>query len=197
MMENLIRLPETKAFLADYPKSKWQDCMESVFVYGLYCLKRDFPTGLSIPELLKISGKEQKSPRKKSSCVSSVDKSPVLRKTLPDIDLKFSPYSSSVKNSACQTIDLNPTIPHLNINSFHQIQIKEPKICSIENAQELLKNRSMDEIFLKSPQFKTRLQKQGLRQKNFPMIDLNLTASKQSLLSLDSKTNSLSTSTLL
>lgn len=197
MMENLIRFPETKAFLADYPKSKWQDCMESAFVYGLYCLKRDFPTGLSIPELLKISGKEQKSLKKVSSCVSSVEKSPVLLKTLPDPDFKFSPCSSTVKNSACQTISLNPAALSLNANSLSQLQIKEPKTCTLENAQKLLKNRSTDEIFIKIPQFETRLQKKGLRQKNFPVLDLSLAPSKLSFLSIDSKTNSLSTSTLL
>lgn len=196
-MENLLKFPETRAFLADYPKSRWQDCMESAFVYGLYCLKRDFPSGLSIPELLKISGKDCDIKSARVVDIGSVKgKSPILARTLPNLELKFSSSSSTVKNSACQTLNIKPVLLHSS-SIFSNSPLKEPKTCSLTSAKNLLKHHSTPEIFQNSPSFQTRLQKKGLRHKNFPVIELDLPDPEANASSFESDINSITTSTLL
>jgi hypothetical protein len=215
MFEELLKYPETRSFLSDYPKARWSICMESVFIYGLYCMKRDFPNGLSIPELLKISGKDILNPPK-------TQKSDGNTLFSPDPKDPSSPFQKSLKNCSSQTVrksfikdtfdspqtserseqglqDIKSkssktrdfkTLDPLKANSysnrskptkfiqtssenfdFLRNSLSEPKTCPLENAKVLLRGDTNDS---KSLDFQTRLQKQGLRRKVFPVLDIKL-----------------------
>lgn len=156
MTEDLLRLPEAQEFLSDYPKGKWNLCIESVFIYGLYSIKRDFPNGLSIPELMQISGYDKN--LSSSKIISPIPARPSSCKKYEEAPKNFKAFSrpqnteenlKKLKTSGSQTfISTNKSfnkskdftverrMEELSISE----KIKEPKICSIEYAKKIMKN---------------------------------------------------------
>ena len=192
MIEEFLKHQETQEFLSDYPKSKWPICVEAVFVYGLNCLKRDFPLGLSIPELMKLAGKVPK------PTLSSIPTNPY-----PTNSLSTPPKTISIPESS-QNLTIPPSIQlkstHLKSPSLKDLSSKassksannysnskatkifsssitEPEICSMNNASEILKPQSQELVMpnnSKPSNFETHLQKRGLRKLVFPMLDIKL-----------------------
>ena len=212
MIEELLKYPETQAFLSDYPKGKWAICIEAVFIYGLLCIKRDFPSGLTIPELMKISGKFP------SLCQSSIPTKPYssnspskFLQTVPVPPSSQKPktpnpanpasqanlshlHSTPLKDSFSQTSSKS-TYLDLKPSKLFSSNISEPELISLQNATKLLKSESQDSIIPLNPNlklnpcsFQTRLQKRGLRKRVFPKLDikLDITDSLNSTFSLSS-----------
>lgn len=172
MFESLMKYPEVREFLSDYPRAKWQVCVDSIFLYGLHTIQRDFDF-LTIPELIQLSGTQIKdynlekssrapsgSSRRGSKVSITTDEHTQTSKKLPkkpQIYLKNP--SSLAKNYGCGTFaDLNTQkyrtkefFPH-NTRYEEPIEdlvlepIKEPNICPLENAKTLLRNESYDGI---------------------------------------------------
>lgn len=192
MIEELLNHQETQQFLSDYPKSKWPVCVEAVFIYGLNCLKRDFPLGLSIPELMKLAGKVPK------SALSSIPTNPYPTnslstppKTISIPESSQNPIISStmhLKSSHLKSPSMKDSFSRASSKSTKNYSgtkplkafsssITEPEICSIKNASEILKVQSQELIIpsnSKSSDFETHLQKRGLRKLVFPVLDIKL-----------------------
>lgn len=156
MTEDLLRLPEAQEFLSDYPKGKWNLCIESVFIYGLYSIKRDFPNGLSIPELMQIAGYD-KNPTK-AKVISPIPARPLSCKKYEEVQTSFKAFArplnaeenlKKLKTSGSQTfISTNKSFHKTNdftvergVEDFSiSERIKEPRICSMENAKKIMKS---------------------------------------------------------
>ncbi|OMJ65310.1 hypothetical protein SteCoe_38514 [Stentor coeruleus] len=170
MLESLMKYPEVKEFLSDYPRAKWQVCVDSIFLYGLHTIIRNFDF-LTIPELIQLSGaqvddynleKSYKVPSgssRRGSKVSIItdEQTQTSKKILkkPQIYLKNPAYLP--KNYRCETFtNLNTQkyrdkefFPHNTryeepIDDLVSESIKEPDICPLENAKTLLRNESYD-----------------------------------------------------
>ena len=192
MIEELLKYSETQAFLSDYPKGKWPICIEAVFIYGLLCIKRDFPSGLTIPELIKISGKlpsptqstiptkpySTSSPTKFLHTIPIPTSSQKPKTLIPSVSQPNlnNVQSSPLKDSTSQTSS-KQTYLDMKPSKIFSSNISEPEIISIHNAAKLLKSESQDSIIpinLNPSSFQTRLQKRGLRKRVFPKLDIKL-----------------------
>ena len=155
MTEDLLRFPEAQEFLSDYPKAKWKLCIESVFIYGLYSIKRDFPNGLSIPELMQIAGHDKTA--NKSLMLSQAPVRPSSCKRLEEVQTGFKGFykpriteeeNKRLKSSGSQTFistnksfnrSKDPIVEKIEDFSVSE-KIREPRICSIENAKRIMKD---------------------------------------------------------
>lgn len=155
MTEDLLRFPEAQEFLSDYPKAKWKLCIESVFIYGLYSIKKDFPNGLSIPELMQIAGHDKTINR--SNLLSQAPIRPSSCKRLEEVQTGFKGFYKpqiteedykKLKSSGSQTfVSTNKSFNRskdLIIEKFEDFsvseKIREPRICSLENAKRIMKD---------------------------------------------------------
>ncbi|OMJ87886.1 hypothetical protein SteCoe_10297 [Stentor coeruleus] len=172
MLDNVMKYPEVREFLSDYPRSKWQTCIDSVFLYGLHIIQRDFDS-LTIPELIHLSGTQVKDysidtsyrtpsgTSRRGSKVSIVTDEET--QTANAYEKKSHIYLNDPKNLikkyGCQTVtnlqaQKQKTKDLFLFDNKHDKQneikisnaVKEPKICPIENAKTIMRNESYDKI---------------------------------------------------
>lgn len=172
MLDNIMKYPEVRDFLSDYPRAKWQTCIDSVFLYGLHVIQRDFDS-LTIPELIHLSGAQAKDysvdtsyrtpsgTSRRGSKVSIVTDEET--QTADSHEKKTHIYlndpQSLIKRYGCQTVTNLQTQkkksrefcpynnrPDKKIEVKISNSIKEPTICPIENAKSIMRNESYDRI---------------------------------------------------
>jgi hypothetical protein len=179
-MEDFLKFPEVRDFLSDYPKGKWKLCIDSIFLYGLYTMKRDFPNGLSIPEMIRISGQEVshiRSPLESPSSIRSSsrtrnEETQTLTKGFKDL-MKTKEQEYRLKTSGSQTSLTKDKNLNRSRNQFKSdeleisAKVREPKIVSIENAR-MIMNTSSEIAFDK------RRQKMGLDKEKWNGLDIKI-----------------------
>ncbi|OMJ84254.1 hypothetical protein SteCoe_14676 [Stentor coeruleus] len=167
-----MKYPEVKEFLSDYPRTKWRICIDSIFLFGLHTLQRDYDS-LSIPELVKISGIQIKdynlensyrapngiSRRGSNSAISKDQETQTAATSSKRPEIVIKDLISSVKSNGCQTVSnlqiknfkpkelFPPTARNKRSNdALISEALKEPKTCPIENAKNFMRNESYDGV---------------------------------------------------
>jgi hypothetical protein len=172
MLDSVMKYSEVREFLSDYPRTKWRICIDSIFLFGLHSLQRDYDS-LSIPELVKLSGLDMKdynletsyrapngSSRRGSKAAISKDQETQtagLSSKRPGIVIKD--LTSPVKSNGCQTVSnlqlqkfrpkelFPPTVRNQRSSDVSISEaLKEPKTCPIESAKNIMRNESYDGV---------------------------------------------------
>ena len=152
-MEEFLRFGEVSEFLSDYPRGKWKMCLDSIVLYGVFSLKRDFPNGLSIPELMRISRQEPaqvRPPLESPPSVRSHSKPRVEDSKLRNFKFFSNPEDQErkLKSSGSQTLlsknkSFNISRDESRTEDFELSEkVREPKIVSIENARKIMSTTS-------------------------------------------------------
>ena len=153
MMEEFLKFGEVSEFLSDYPRGKWKICFDSIILYGVLSLKRDFPNGLSIPELIRISRQEPSQARSPLESPTSVRSSykprcedpPVKMFKIPpnpeDQEKKLKTCGSQTLLSKNKSFIISPE--DIKSEDFELAEkLKEPKIVSLESARKIMSTSS-------------------------------------------------------
>eukprot|EP00361_Fabrea_salina_P004394 CAMPEP_0202437824 /NCGR_PEP_ID=MMETSP1345-20130828/31118_1 /ASSEMBLY_ACC=CAM_ASM_000843 /TAXON_ID=342563 /ORGANISM="Fabrea Fabrea salina" /LENGTH=264 /DNA_ID=CAMNT_0049051769 /DNA_START=2650 /DNA_END=3441 /DNA_ORIENTATION=- len=102
MLDRLIQSPLLKEFLMLYPKSQWQECLETVAVVGLNSLSNSIPGFLCLEELKSVA---QGSPLPLSVQIPDIKKKLLeMRKELEDIN----------KSVESNKVNRSYSLPHTN-----------------------------------------------------------------------------------
>lgn len=155
-MEEFLKFGEVSEFLSDYPRGKWKICLDSIILYGVFSLKRDFPNGLSIPELIRISRQDPvqiHSPLESPTSIRSYSKTrcedlPVKLLKIPVKTLNTEEQEKKLKTCGSQTLlsknkSFNISREDIKNEDFELSEkIREPKIVSLENARKIMSTSS-------------------------------------------------------
>ncbi|OMJ80416.1 hypothetical protein SteCoe_19318 [Stentor coeruleus] len=171
MLDSVMKYPEVREFLSDYPRTKWRICIDSIFLFGLHTLQRDYDS-LSIPELIKLSDIDIKdynletsykapsgSSRRGSKATLAKDQETQTTSSSKKPEIIIKDLRSPVKNNCCQTVSnlqiqkfrpkelFPPTVRNQRSSDVTISEaLKEPKTCPIESAKNIMRNESYDGV---------------------------------------------------
>jgi hypothetical protein len=140
--ENLVILE----FLSKYPEKARSACVEAIMLYGIRTLKTKFPYGLTVPQLLSVSGLPYDSHDRVAS--SSMNISLAHNRSL-DIQQLSDPLKSDEKTERFRASrwEDNPKVKSSKSRSFKVSPgLKEPITASYEAAKSFL-DRTGSEMF--------------------------------------------------
>ena len=107
--------PFISEFLSKYPKPSWSKCIESLLLYGIFTIHRDFDKGLSLDQLIKLTNLNSLSTPKSAS---SLDFHKLKEATTPQFKVPSPKESFSPKNLLSLSTRKPPiNQPPLKLNS--------------------------------------------------------------------------------
>jgi hypothetical protein len=117
MLDILTRNPFISAFLSKYPKQSWKQCIESLVLYGIFTIQRDFEKGLSFDQLVKLTNLNPVSTPK--SATPSLDLNKLREATTPQFKEPRPRDSLTTPRSHVQSAPRKPPIkqPPMKLNS--------------------------------------------------------------------------------
>ena len=195
MFDNLLKVPQVRTFLSEYPRANWNMCLELVFLYGLKTIQREYNYKLSLGELMKLSTMKgyldiedslfgNSTLRSLSPTIQNYSKKTQETQTGAFISkkLQISEQDAWLRDNSCQTAaDYSLNRNSLGRNSStgkYTIEKQSDTISEFKFSHDLKEPQTCPITKVNNllkvdsfDDFKTRLQKKNGRKDWFPVID--------------------------